>query len=313
MECNRDEAIRAKTVAEKKFADKDFAGAKRLTLKAQTLYPELDGISQMLITLDAYISSENNINGESDWYAVLDMKPCDDDETIRKQYRKMVLLLHPDKNKSIGADGAFKILSEAWSVLSDKSKRSAYNQRRNPRGFQQKVSPQSTSASSSAAASPGVNVVNSPANRANPKQKGWNSVPAQFPPAVPAQARAQGPPPGRASVVNGSDTFWTVCLRCKMHFEYYKAYLNRTILCRSCHKPFHAVELAAPVNPYANTDLRFSRSVRGNTGGPSGVTKAAKFNFINGLKRECEEFNAQRLFKKRSKVEVSYHQRPARS
>lgn len=38
--------------------------------------------------------------------------------------------VHRDKNKSVGADGAFKLISEAWSLLYDKSKRSTYNQRR---------------------------------------------------------------------------------------------------------------------------------------------------------------------------------------
>nr|GFA59993.1 DnaJ domain-containing protein [Tanacetum cinerariifolium] len=43
MECNRYEAIRAKGIAEKKLTDKDFTGAKKFTLKAQTLYHKLDG------------------------------------------------------------------------------------------------------------------------------------------------------------------------------------------------------------------------------------------------------------------------------
>ncbi|PWA90208.1 DnaJ domain-containing protein [Artemisia annua] len=153
MECNREEAIKAKTIAEKKFADKDFAGAKKFTLKAQALYPELNGISQMLITLDVYISYEKKVNGESDWYGILDANPFDDDETIRKQYRKLALMLHPDKNKSVGADDAFKILSEAWTLLSDKVKRFAYDLRRNLSALQQNVSLKKEHPS----ADPGVN------------------------------------------------------------------------------------------------------------------------------------------------------------
>ncbi|KAI3810526.1 hypothetical protein L1987_20143 [Smallanthus sonchifolius] len=99
MECNKDEAIRAKTIAEQRLANKDFTGAKKFTLKSQTLYPGLDGISKMLITLNVYIASEQKINGESDWYAMLDVKPSDDEETFRKQYRKLVLMLHPDKSR----------------------------------------------------------------------------------------------------------------------------------------------------------------------------------------------------------------------
>ncbi|KAL0321534.1 UNVERIFIED_CONTAM: Chaperone protein DnaJ [Sesamum calycinum] len=69
----------------------------------------------MLTTVDVYVSAENKISGEIDWYGVLGVSPSSDDETIRKQYRKLALMLHPDKNKSVGSDGAFKLISEAWS------------------------------------------------------------------------------------------------------------------------------------------------------------------------------------------------------
>ncbi|KAI3749089.1 hypothetical protein L6452_12660 [Arctium lappa] len=241
MECNRDEAIRAKTIAEKKLADKDFAGAKKFTLKAQTLYPELDGISQMFTTLDVYISAEKKVSGEVDWYGILGVNPSDDDETIRKQYRKLALILHPDKNKSVGADGAFKLLSEAWSLLSDKAKRLAYNRRRSLRGCLQKVPSQSGGPSAASG-------VNSFQNLATSKPKSRRTItttgmgPASvFPPVPPP---ASDPPP----VFHRADTFWTICHKCKMHYEYLKVYLNHTLLCSNCHKPFLAKETAPPVN-----------------------------------------------------------------
>ncbi|MCD9640448.1 hypothetical protein HAX54_025753 [Datura stramonium] len=114
MECNKDEAFRAKNIAERKFEQKDYAGAKKFALKAQALYPGLDDLTQMLTTLDVYISAENKISGEVDWYGVLGVSPSADDETVRKQYRKLALILHPDKNKSVGAEGDNFSL-EAWS------------------------------------------------------------------------------------------------------------------------------------------------------------------------------------------------------
>lgn len=129
MECNRDEATRAKEIAENKFSSKDINGAKKFALKAQSLYPDLDGISQLLATLDIYIAAETKINGESDFYGILGVDPLADDDTVRKHYRKL-LFLHPDKNKSVGADGAFKYISEAWSCLSDKTTRTNYDQKR---------------------------------------------------------------------------------------------------------------------------------------------------------------------------------------
>lgn len=134
MECNKDEAFRAKTIAERKFEQKDYAGAKKFALKAQVLYPGLEDLTQMLTTLDVYISAENKISGEVDWYGVLGVSPSSDDETVKKQYRKLALVLHPDKNKSVGVEGSFELLFKAWSLLSDKSKRLAYNQRRRLKG-----------------------------------------------------------------------------------------------------------------------------------------------------------------------------------
>ncbi|KAG8390389.1 hypothetical protein BUALT_Bualt01G0078300 [Buddleja alternifolia] len=149
MECNKDEALRSKSIAEGKLDKRDFAGARKLALKAQNLFPGLDGISQMSTTIDVYISAENKISGEVDWYGLLGLNPSVDDEAIKKQYRKLALMLHPDKNKSVGANGAFVLISEAFGMLSDKPKRLAYNQRRGFRVFQQKV-PVPTSGSPSA-------------------------------------------------------------------------------------------------------------------------------------------------------------------
>ncbi|PWA94116.1 dnaJ domain-containing protein [Artemisia annua] len=140
-ECNKDEAMTAKTIAEKKFADRDYVGAKKLALKARTLDPGLDGISDMLNAFDVCICYEKKVNGESNWYGILDANPSDDDETIKKKYKKLLRKIHPDKNRSVGAHAACKILLEAWTSLSDKSKRAAYNQRRNPKVSSQKECP----------------------------------------------------------------------------------------------------------------------------------------------------------------------------
>jgi hypothetical protein len=59
MECNRDEAIRAREIAERKYAVHDF--------------PDLDGISQMLAVLDVHHVAQNKLssNNEMDWYGIL--------------------------------------------------------------------------------------------------------------------------------------------------------------------------------------------------------------------------------------------------
>ncbi|KAM7272045.1 hypothetical protein ACFE04_031259 [Oxalis oulophora] len=125
MENDVQEALKAKVNAEKRFAKRDFLGAKNYALQAKTLCPGLEGVSQMVATFEVYIASETTYNGEIDYFSVLGLKPCADKDAVKKQYRKMAVLLHPDKNKTVGADGAFKLLSDAWTILSDRIKKSA--------------------------------------------------------------------------------------------------------------------------------------------------------------------------------------------
>nr|XP_043607480.1 uncharacterized protein LOC122579377 [Erigeron canadensis] len=139
MECNKDEALRAKEISEVKLAEKDYLGAKKFAQKAEKLCSGLEGLSHLLIIVDVYISFEKKINGEPDWYSVLGVRPTADDETIKKSYRKLILSLHPDKNRLVGAEGAFKLVSQAHALLSDKTKRKVYDQKRNPRSIYQPV------------------------------------------------------------------------------------------------------------------------------------------------------------------------------
>ncbi|XP_021766323.1 J protein JJJ2-like [Chenopodium quinoa] len=131
MESKREEALVAKQHAEKRFAEKDFVGAKNFALKAQMLYPELEGISQMVATFDVYVASEGKVNGEVDFYSILGLKPSADKSSVKRQYKRLAVLLHPDKNRTVGADGAFRLVSEAWTHLSDISKRATYDRKRN--------------------------------------------------------------------------------------------------------------------------------------------------------------------------------------
>ncbi|CAM8989216.1 unnamed protein product [Rhodiola kirilowii] len=220
MECNRDEAARAKAIAEKRFMRKDIFGAKKFAMKAQGLYPELEGIQQMISTFDVYIAAENKLHGESDWYAVLNVHPSANDDMVRKKYRKLALMLHPDKNKTIGAEGAFKFISQAWSMLSDKSKRATYDAMRNSRVSQHP-------SSSVPSASPATNGFNNFAKATTSRGKGSSKVPSSNPKTKQA-------------------TFWTACYRCKMQYEYLRKYLNNNLLCPNCRKAFFAIETGPP-------------------------------------------------------------------
>ncbi|KAL4282086.1 hypothetical protein GQ457_03G008830 [Hibiscus cannabinus] len=245
MECNKDEATRAKELAEKKFTAKDVKGAKKFALKAQNLYPGLEGLPQMIATLDVYISAEIKINGEADWYAVLGANPQADDEAVRKQYRKLALMLHPDKNKSIGAEGAFKLISEAWSLLSDKARRVAYDKRRSMKVAQTFPAPSGSSKASKAANGFYNAAKTNTSSVKTSKSSKTHGVQSSTPSGRSSNTAGQSSNPASFHKPK-PNTFWTICHRCKMHYEYLRVYLNHNLLCPNCHEAFLAVETAPP-------------------------------------------------------------------
>ena len=132
MECNKEEASRAKDLAVIKLQEADYAGAKRIALKAQKLFPSLENISQLLSVCEVHCRAAVKINGEMDWYGILQVETTADDMLLKKQYRKLALLLHPDKNKFAGAEAAFKLIGESHMILTDQVRRSSHDSKRNP-------------------------------------------------------------------------------------------------------------------------------------------------------------------------------------
>jgi DnaJ-class molecular chaperone len=63
-----------------------------------------------------------------DYYKILDLdKKCSEDD-IKKSYKKLALLYHPDKNQgNEDFTNKFKEISEAYSILSNKDKRAQYD------------------------------------------------------------------------------------------------------------------------------------------------------------------------------------------
>ncbi|XP_061361137.1 uncharacterized protein LOC133305043 [Gastrolobium bilobum] len=211
MEANNEEALKAIEIAEKRFAQRDFLSAKNYAVKAKMLCPGLEGISQMVATFEVYIASEVKHNGELDYYSILGLKPSADKEAVKKQYKKMAVLLHPDKNKCVGADGAFKLVSEAWTWLSDSAMRRSYDLKRN-------------------AQLGGINQMNLSSVHVT-GATGYDKC-------------------SNLSTSRGRlDTFWTICTSCKVQYEYMRKYVNKRLSCKNCRGTFIAVETgAAPAN-----------------------------------------------------------------
>ncbi|KAI9128522.1 hypothetical protein K1719_000005 [Acacia pycnantha] len=219
MNCNREEALRAKNVAEKKMEHKDFTGARKTALKAQQLFPDLENIAQMLIVCDVHCSAEKKFCNEKDWYGILQVEQTADDATIRKQYRKFALLLHPDKNKFAGAEAAFKLIGEAQAVLLDRQKRAAHDRSRNSYYPSRNIY---VNVDTGVKNHTGTNFTN-----LNPQQHQSSQSASQ-----------QGSN-------DGSSTFWTVCPFCSIRFQYYLEVLNRSLRCQSCNRPFVAYDMSA--------------------------------------------------------------------
>ena len=62
-----------------------------------------------------------------DYYNILGIRRDASETEIKKAYRKLALKYHPDKNKSPDAEAKFKLVAEAYDVLSDSEKKVTYD------------------------------------------------------------------------------------------------------------------------------------------------------------------------------------------
>jgi len=65
---------------------------------------------------------------KKDFYEVLGVSKTASKDEIKTAYRKAALKFHPDRNKEAGAEEKFKEINEAYEVLSNEEKKSAYDQ-----------------------------------------------------------------------------------------------------------------------------------------------------------------------------------------
>ncbi|XP_076939678.1 uncharacterized protein LOC143608544 [Bidens hawaiensis] len=131
MSYNKVEALREKNDAEKLILSNDYIAARTKLKKAQQLFPSLDHITPILTVCEIVSASTNIIPGyETDYYWILQLMPSSTFADITSQYQKLVSLLQPIKYKFPATELAIKLLQEAYSVLSDRKKRVAFDIKR---------------------------------------------------------------------------------------------------------------------------------------------------------------------------------------
>ena len=176
------------------------------------------------------------------------VEPGADEDLVRRQYRKLALMLHPDKNKTVGAEAAFKIVGEAFGVLSDKTKRTLHHLKR---GYYKGDAPSTVFNSDAPAKAHTTHTmyttVVSEAMPPNPQTHPYPAYQMQYQAAAAAQATTTAAPPAPPPQgPHPSLTFWTSCPFCRMQYQYLRQYINFQLLCQNCKKPFPAKDINTP-------------------------------------------------------------------
>ncbi|PHU08659.1 hypothetical protein BC332_20519 [Capsicum chinense] len=142
------ESIRLKTLAEQKYSSGNLKSALKYAKRAVNLHPTAAGVSEILtafkilhsatVPVISAASAAAGIGNSSapattttpplpDYYKILQVERFSRTDTIKTQYKKLALALHPDKNPFVASEEAFKVVGEAFRVLSDKIRRKEYD------------------------------------------------------------------------------------------------------------------------------------------------------------------------------------------
>ncbi len=162
------EAEKSLKIASSALKSGDYEKARRFILKGIKLQPNSARAKSMLEECDSHVTASGNgaprqesqrsreeeeirsnrfaasqakicddILGKTDYYEILGVPKTASDDEIKKQYKKLALKLHPDKNHAPQATEAFKKLTQAFACLTDKNKRTVYDQHGTEQNFRQ--------------------------------------------------------------------------------------------------------------------------------------------------------------------------------
>nr|POE79206.1 chaperone protein dnaj [Quercus suber] len=99
---------------------------------AQKLFLAIDNIGAMLAVCDILSASNIKFPGYGiDYYWVLQLTPSSTFHAVKSCYQSLHTLLQPIKTKFPGTELALKLVEDAFSMLSNREKHSAYDLKRN--------------------------------------------------------------------------------------------------------------------------------------------------------------------------------------
>ncbi|CAO2834480.1 unnamed protein product [Amaranthus hypochondriacus] len=249
---SRAEAERLLGIAEKLLQTRDLTGSREFALLAQETEPLLEGSDQILAITDVLLASEKRVvnNRHHDWYAILQTNRqslASDPDLLKKNYRRLALLLHPDKNRFPLSDSAFKLVADAWAVLSDQSRRGLYDHELNVYSkVDLRQQPQS-----------GPDKDKLPVRRSprggGPGTGGGDGGldPSPTPVSQRPMSGNNNSNQSRTSAGRRFGTgsrlanFWTACPYCYVLYEYPRAYEDCCLRCQNCERAFHASVLSS--------------------------------------------------------------------
>ncbi|KAL8487821.1 hypothetical protein ACS0TY_024221 [Phlomoides rotata] len=235
---SRAEAERLLGIAEKLLRNKDFSGCRDFAILAQETEPLLEGSDQILAVAEVLLAADNKrlSNNQPDWYSILQVQRSDEPELIKKQYRRLALLLHPDKNKFPFSDSAFRLVADSWAVLSDPAKKSVYDNEFAARFTKVDLVP--TKQHHQFKKGRGDN-----SNQKLPVRRSGRSGGEAGDDAEIRVSKRHGDGGGADSGWTGN--FWTACPYCYNLYEYPKQYEGCCLRCDSekCKRAFTAAEI----------------------------------------------------------------------
>jgi DnaJ family protein B protein 12 len=149
---NKEEALRALEIAKSHLAKGNVNLALKFTKKSLSLHSTIEAEKFLQrITVEEVVeevkmsssSSQESIEREytddqlqavkrvnensEDYYKIFGLSKDATENDIKKAYKKLALSVHPDRNAAPGATEAFKLVSEAFNVLSNEEKRKLYD------------------------------------------------------------------------------------------------------------------------------------------------------------------------------------------